>query len=217
MVVQNQGGSAGAKPKRPPGRPPGGTEEAFRARRHEILRAAAQMFNERGFHETSLSDLADRLHVTKPSIYYYVESKDALLFECSGVALAQMQLAVAEIATCRTGLERIETFFRHYTRLICDDFGRCLALTDPRWLEPDSRKANLAGRRALTKKVAEYLEEGIADGSIGPCDPRLTTYTLFSAFNGIARWWKPGRDPAPDAMAAITLGTFTTGLKPRRD
>ncbi len=216
MTVQNQGRSVGPKGKRPPGRPPGGSEEAFRARRHEILRAAARMFNERGFHETSLSDLADYLKVTKPSIYYYVESKDALLYECGSVALRQIQLALDEIATCRNGMERVEAFFRHYARLVCDDFGRCLALTDPRWLEASTRKANIEGRRALTGRIEDFLREGIADGSIAPCDPRLVTYTLFSAFNGIARWWRADRDPPPEDVAAATLACFTAGLEPRR-
>ena len=51
-------------------------------KRDAVVRAAARAFNERGFHNTSLDDIAAALEVTKPTIYYYVPNKEQLLFEC---------------------------------------------------------------------------------------------------------------------------------------
>ena len=51
------------------------------AKRHAVLQAAAQLFNERGFHATSLDDIATRLKVTKPTLYYYVKNKDEILLQ----------------------------------------------------------------------------------------------------------------------------------------
>ena len=57
-------------------------ETQRQAKRDAVLQAAAQLFNERGFHATSLDDIAARLHVTKPTLYYYVKNKDEILIEC---------------------------------------------------------------------------------------------------------------------------------------
>src|SRR5688500_7135341 len=56
-------------------------EEQSALKRLAILRTAAQLFNERGFYATSLNDLATLLNVTKPSLYYYVKSKDDILLQ----------------------------------------------------------------------------------------------------------------------------------------
>lgn len=56
--------------------------EQRQAKRDAVLQVAAQMFNERGFHATSLDDIAARLNVTKPTLYYYVKNKDAILLAC---------------------------------------------------------------------------------------------------------------------------------------
>ena len=56
------------------------------AKRHAVLQAAAQLFNERGFHATSLDDIAARLNVSKPTLYYYVKNKQELLFLCHSLA-----------------------------------------------------------------------------------------------------------------------------------
>src|SRR5437773_10131185 len=51
-------------------------------KREAVIRAAAREFNRKGYHNTSLDDIAARLEVTKPTVYYYVTSKAPLLFQC---------------------------------------------------------------------------------------------------------------------------------------
>src|SRR5690606_2591801 len=57
-------------------------EQQRELKRRAILRVASRLFNEKGFHGTSLDEIADVLGVTKTALYYYVRSKDALLYEC---------------------------------------------------------------------------------------------------------------------------------------
>ncbi|MFZ0500715.1 MAG: helix-turn-helix domain-containing protein, partial [Steroidobacteraceae bacterium] len=51
-------------------------------KRDAVIRAAARAFNRKGYHNTSLDDIAAALEVTKPTVYYYVSNKEQLLFEC---------------------------------------------------------------------------------------------------------------------------------------
>ena len=57
--------------------------------------AAARAFNEHGFHNTSLDDIAAALEVTKPTIYYYVTNKEQLLFECFVAGLEPIRVGAA--------------------------------------------------------------------------------------------------------------------------
>ncbi len=63
-------------------------------KREAVIRAAAAAFNARGYHNTSLDDVAAALGVTKPTIYYYVANKEQLLFECFRAGLEPIQAAI---------------------------------------------------------------------------------------------------------------------------
>jgi AcrR family transcriptional regulator len=63
-------------------------DNRFMEKKAAVLTAAAGLFNRQGFENTPLSDLADALNVTKPTLYYYVSSKDELLLEISRTAAA---------------------------------------------------------------------------------------------------------------------------------
>ena len=65
-------------------------------KRDAVIRAAARAFNEQGFHNTSLDDIAAALEVTKPTIYYYVTNKEQLLFECFVAGLEPIRAALRE-------------------------------------------------------------------------------------------------------------------------
>jgi AcrR family transcriptional regulator len=65
-------------------------------KREAVIRAAAQAFRQRGYHNTSLDDLAASLRVTKPTLYLYVPNKEAILFECFKAGLAQIQVSLKD-------------------------------------------------------------------------------------------------------------------------
>src|SRR5262252_1697658 len=100
--------------------------EARRRPRHEhalkreaVILAAARAFQARGYHNTSLDDLAASLKVTKPTLYLYVPNKEAMLFECFRAGLAQIQGPLDESE--RAGgpaRERLFAFIRGYAAAI---------------------------------------------------------------------------------------------------
>lgn len=185
----------------------------YEQRKLEVFRAAARTFNRLGFHIATLDDVAEELGVTKPALYYYARSKDELLFACGQMALDALDVALDKSAQPDlTSLDRLCRFFRLYAEIICEDFGRCLVLTEPRDLAAKSRKANVSGRRALNLAVREIIKDGISDGSIRHCDDRALAIALFDAFNGLGRWFD-AKGPSP--LAAIVdqyLAIFLNGI-----
>ena len=97
------------------------------AKRHAVLQAAAQLFNERGFHATSLDDIAARLNVSKPTLYYYVKNKDEILLQCVRQGL-EMTLEGIEASRQAGGnaVDQLRACMQAYADIVMQPFGMCL-------------------------------------------------------------------------------------------
>ena len=85
---------------RPPGKPgdsPFNRTAQHDAKRNAILSQAAKLFNGRGFRATTLLDIAESLGLTKTSLYYYVKTKEDLIYQCYRVALQHYHAVLDEI------------------------------------------------------------------------------------------------------------------------
>src|SRR2546421_1602890 len=162
-----------------PRKPWGGTtpaeRESYEMKRRMALETAARAFNERGFYRTSLDDIAAELNVTKAALYYYFESKDEILYECHSAAIQSLtDTPLGGVDDRRlAGLEKIERFVARYVPMIVRSFGRCLVLVGTQPLEPQNRAKCRAGRRQTNDLLVGLIRDGIADGSIARCDPKL--------------------------------------------
>lgn len=116
-------------------------ERQREAKRNAVLQAAAQLFNERGFHATSLDDIAARLNVTKPTLYYYVKNKDEILLQCVSKGLTMMLEGIdASRAAGGKAIDQLMTCMQVYARIVTMDFGMCLIRVGDEQLPPESRK-----------------------------------------------------------------------------
>lgn len=184
-------------------------------KRFAILRTAAELFNERGFYETSLNELAKRLNVTKPSLYYYVKNKDDILLQIMNQAALEFTPAMTlaeRSGLC--GLERLKIFVTQYTVAMTGVFGKCMVLSGLGPLEPSSRDELTPTFRLLDTFVRNLLEEGIQDGSITPCDTKITAFSIFGAMHWLARWYRPDGDLNAQEIADRVFAIFESGLKP---
>ena len=160
-------------------------DESREAKRLGILIAAARIFNERGYHRTSVADVAEALGVSKPFLYYYLKNKDDMLFECSRIATEQLHSMLDEVRSAKlSGWDRLVRLLRGYAQVMTTDFGVCLIRnTAPGFLPPEARDKLWTGRRRLNTEVERIIAQGIADGSIRSCDPKIVSFALFGAFN----------------------------------
>lgn len=185
-------------------------------KREALLAAAVRSFNERGFHATSLDDVAASLNVTKPTIYRYFGSKDEILFECVRRGLEGVRQA-AEVVERRggTGRERLAALMCDYALIMTQDFGMCVTRTIDHELSPESRAKFRALKSEIDRTVRQVVEFGMADGSITRGDVRLTTFTLTGALNWIARWFDPEGPNSREEVAETCVATLLNGLVPR--
>ncbi|WP_298163999.1 TetR/AcrR family transcriptional regulator [Novosphingobium sp.] len=189
---------------------------AREAKRAAVLRAAVQMFNERGFHQTSLDDVAARLGISKPTIYHYLGNKDQVLLECVSIGLGQL-IEAAEQSRARegSGADRLIAFLVRYAEVNMDDFGRCVIRTGDEALAPESRKRFRALKRQIDSDMRGLIAAAVEDGSIPPCDVRLMAFTLAGALNWPARWHDHGGALSSEAVARQMVDILARGFLPR--
>jgi AcrR family transcriptional regulator len=191
--------------------------DAERAQKREaVLRAAVRMFNARGFHATSLDDVASSLGISKPTIYHYLGNKDQVLLECVTRGLEQLRAAAESARLAHgSGLDRLSRFLRRYAEVNMDDFGRCVIRTGDQALSPHSAKRFAALKSEIDAAMRRLIGEGVADGSIAAGDVKLIAFTLAGALNWPARWFDPEGEHSAETVAAKMVAILTAGLAPR--
>lgn len=182
-------------------------------KRTAVLRMAAQLFCERGFHATSLDEVAERLHVTKPTLYYYVKNKDEILFECVRIGLETMQAAIAEAdASGGRAMDKLIAAMRKYAEIVTMDFGMCLIRVGEDPLPPESRARLRALKAKVDHEFRSLIEQGIAEGSLTPCDPKMAAFTLAGALSWIGRWYRPDGPLRAEEIADQCIAVLMRGL-----
>ncbi|HTQ71026.1 MAG TPA: TetR/AcrR family transcriptional regulator [Acidocella sp.] len=186
------------------------------AKRDAVLRAAVRMFNQNGFHTTSLDDVAASLGISKPLIYHYLGAKDQVLFECLRIGLVRLREAAEEAAALPgTGLERLRLFLCRYGEAIMDDFGRCVIRTGDEVLMPESRAQFRALKREIDQALRRFVQEAADDGSANVSDVKLTSFAFVGALSWTARWQNPEGDLPPGEIAGRLVDILVRGIEPR--
>lgn len=184
-------------------------------KRDAVLRMAARVFNEKGFQASTLDEVAERLNVTKPTLYYYVKNKDEILFECVRIGLTMLQDAITEVgASGGSAMDKLVAGMHKYTEIVTMDFGMCVIRVGEDPLPPDSQRKLRSMKAAIDLEFRHLISQGIAEGSIAPCDPKIAAFTLAGALSWVGRWYRPGGELTPDDIARQCIALLTQGLCP---
>ena len=191
-------------------------EQERAIKRDAVLRVAAQLFNEFGYHATSLAMVAERLQITKPTLYYYVQNKEEILFECVRLGLELLRSAIAAAAASGgTALHKLEAAMHEYALIVTRDFGMCLIRVGEDPLAPEGRKKLRRLKAEIDHEFRTLIEQGIAEGSLAPCDPKLAAFTLAGGLSWIGRWFDPHGPLSAEDIARHSTAVLMNGLSPR--
>lgn len=189
-----------------------------RRRRQEILHAALRAFREKGYHGTSLGDIAGRLGLQKTALYHYFPDKESLLYECHRRSLDELERAVEESreasdAAAGGAAERLTRLIREHVRIMIEVLeGSPLAFEVPA-LSPERQAEVVARRDRYERELRGIVERGVESGEFRPVDPKIATFAILGAINWIARWYRPeGGLDAPELgvrFAAYLVGGLT--------
>jgi TetR/AcrR family transcriptional regulator len=175
-------------------------------KREVLLREAAASFNRSGYHGTSLAEIAKKLGVTKAALYTYVPSKEDLLYYCHDSAMdtAMESLHNAQ-ASGGTGLEKLSATLRRYLELMLGEEGGYVVLLEENAMKPQHMRAIIKRRDQFEEGLRRFVVEGMGDGSVVPCNPKLAIFMVMGALNWGRKWFRPnGTWSGPQIAVALT-------------
>jgi TetR/AcrR family transcriptional regulator, cholesterol catabolism regulator len=182
-------------------------------RREELTRTAARLFAERGFHGTSMGDLADAMGVQKGSLYSLTGSKQELLQEALRRGAIAFHGALDGVPEEAAAVERIRLALRAHLRVVAEQLDVATVFTrEWRYLEGDAREAFLAERRRYEERWRSLFREGVDSGELRTdLDAAAATLLVLSAANWAYTWLSPGRDT--DELADRFTAILVDGVR----
>jgi len=162
----------------------------FELQRHRVLKAAATCFNQKGFSGTSLKDVSRHLGLTDAALYYYVKNKEELVYLCylraAELGREAMDRGVSEGTS---GFLQALLYIRYHVEIMVGDRGPVAIMSEIPTLSRSHRNEILEVSRQHSAGFEEILHRGIADGSISPCNVRMTGNAIMGSINWISKWF----------------------------
>ena len=165
-------------------------------RKSELTRQAARLFAEKGYHGTSIGDLAEAMGVQKGSLYAHIESKADLLWEVARDGAAAFHAALDAVPDELPATEKIRLALRAHLRVIAEQLEiATVFIREWRYLEGERRDEFLAERRRYEDRFRALFREGRELGGLRTdLDDATATLLALSAANWAYTWLRPGAD-----------------------
>lgn len=179
------------------------------AKEQEIIATAARLFKDKGYRATTLEDIAAAVGMLKGSLYYYIQSKEQLLYLVVREPVRQVYQQLAEIvlseAPVRSKIAQavanhLTLFHQHYPHM-------AVYLHDYPHLMQKLQKDIIETPKHYQRLWATLLQQGIEAGELrADLDVKVTGYAILGMCNWVYRWYHPEGPLSAEAVAE----TFTT-------
>jgi TetR/AcrR family transcriptional regulator, cholesterol catabolism regulator len=161
----------------------------------DILTSAGQIFEQRGYEAASLQDIASVVGILKGSMYYYIKTKEDLLYELVRRAQAAQLPALEEDDELRASAAplRLRAFIaRWMAENEKERVWSRVAEQDFRHLRGQRLKAVIRCRDSFSEFVKAIIVQGVEDGDFdATVDPSVATNTIFELMNTSRQWYQP--------------------------
>jgi TetR/AcrR family transcriptional regulator, cholesterol catabolism regulator len=183
------------------------------ARRSELTREAARLFAQKGYHGTSIGDIADALGVQKGSLYSHIASKEDLLYETMRDGAAAFHGALDEIPEALPATEKIRLALRGHLRVVAEQLDVATVFVQEwRYLQGPRRDEIVAERRRYEERIRDLFREGRELSELrADLDESVAALLLLSAANWAYTWLQPGRDT--DELADRFYALLVDGMR----
>jgi AcrR family transcriptional regulator len=186
------------------------------SKEQEIITVAARLFKEKGYRATTLEDIAVAVGMLKGSLYYYIRSKEELLYLVVRDPIRQAYNTLEEIVRSEAPVKvkiaqaianHMTVFHQHYPHI-------AVYLHDYHHLMQQLEKNTIETPRHYHQLWASLLEQGVATGEVrSDLNVKVTGYAILGMCNWIYRWYNPQGTLSAEEIASIFTTLVLEGLK----
>lgn len=192
-------------------------EIRYKEKRRKILQNAARIFARKGYEKSSLKEIADKLQLSKASLYHYVKSKEEMLYLIQLDAIEEATENMEKV--CNSDLNPQQKLYQAVTGHVKVVTKRHVvgALRQQELILPKKwRDEIVSSRDRLEQLFHIIIQEGVDAGLFVAKDVRISELSILGILNGIIRWYSPqGRlsvEEIGEAVANFILRGY--GLNP---
>ena len=184
--------------------------------RERLSAEAARLFAERGYHGTSVNDLAVALGIQKSSIYAYINGKADLLAEIALTGAAAFHAALDELPDELTPGERLEMAFRAHLGVVESQLDVATVwLQEWRYLSGEPRSIFVKERRRYEQRIRSLFEAAVDSGELrSDLDTGDATLVFLSVGNWAYTWLAANTDVGK--LTSGVMSMLLSGIGPER-
>ncbi len=173
-------------------------------REEQILRAAARVFREHGYHGASVRSIAARVGLGKSGLYHHIDSKQELLGKIVDRGVTRILGNLSSIVgTDASPSEKLRMAIEQHIEALTDWLdGAFVALLDRRSLTHEHLANYIQKRDRYESLFRQIIDEGIAAGQFRPVSTKYTTSAVLQMVNGVIYWYNPAGPLSPQQIAA---------------
>jgi AcrR family transcriptional regulator len=185
-------------------------------REDQVRAAALRLFKEKGYHATSMRDIANAVGMNKGSLYSYIRSKEDLLIpvfdRAQGVLLAEIEQITSDSSLTPT--ERLKRAIHAHVGAVANNLDvLTVYLSEWRQLATESLATNRTQRERYAGLFRQILEDGVASGEFRPMDTRVVMLGTIGMCNYLFRWYRPNGRLTPDQLADELIEMVMQGVR----
>lgn len=186
-----------------------------RPRHEELTAAAVRLFRERGYHATSMQDLAEAVGVQRGSLYHYIAAKEDLLWEIMARTMQTLWAAVDPVArTDRPAGARLRDAISAHLEAASRIRDEMTILhVELKSLSRRRREQMVAMRDGYERIFRGLVRDGIASGEFRAVNEKAAVFAILGACNWFTQWFDPAGPAGHEAFAETFTGLFLAGLR----
>jgi AcrR family transcriptional regulator len=192
----------------------------YKAKRDQLVQAAAGLFKEKGYKGTTFNDIAERAGIERATIYYYFGGKEELFREAVKGILDVNMAEAAYLLKLRTldPRQRLERLLEKLMISYEDNYPHMYVYIQERMAAVGSDTSPWAVEmvrqtRSFEKSVTTLITQGVERGLIRKdIDVGLAVRALFGMFNWTHRWFRPGGRVSAKQIAQAFCAIFFDGM-----
>ncbi|HUT70424.1 MAG TPA: TetR/AcrR family transcriptional regulator [Desulfatiglandales bacterium] len=180
----------------------------------EIYRVIARLFASRGYHSTSMREIAHELGMNKSSLYHYFTSKEDILFKLMNDAMDDALATLQDI--CVTDVspeEKLKKVLSFYTQYYAGDQERLILLVNEmNSLNDQSRSLLIQKQRHYVQLIQSILKELADHGKMKQIDPAIATFAFFGMVHYTVKWYQKDGPIPLYQLAQMFVEIFNKGI-----